>query len=136
MVLSLTQFFLKWNKYILVYTYMCACVCVYQPLHTEKIWHKVNSNWSFIGWIQSFPFHRLVAIPKVKEPNLPCYLLFAWRRIIRFILFSSITVLCGMQSAASRIGTCVTVSISYYYNHYTMEYIYIYISIHKVNNSW
>ena len=42
-----------------------------------------------------------------------------WRKIIRFMPFPKISVLCEMQSVSSRILTCATVSISCDDNHYT-----------------
>ena len=41
------------------------------------------------------------------------------RRMVGFISFPRILVLCEMQSTSSRIWTRVTVSISYYDSHYT-----------------
>ena len=69
-------------------------------------------------------FHRsylkTTTLTKNEEPSLPYYLLLAGGRIIGFIPFPRVLVLCEMQSATSRIWTCVTVSISYDDNHYTM----------------
>ena len=48
-----------------------------------------------------------------EEPSLPYYLPIAGGRIIRFIPFPRVLVLCEMQSVSSRIWTRVTVSISY-----------------------
>ena len=52
--------------------------------------------------------------------SLPFYLSIAGGRIIGFIPFPRVLVLCEMQSASSRFWTRVAVSISYDYNHYTM----------------
>ena len=54
-----------------------------------------------------------------EEPRLPYYLLTAGGRIIGFIPFPRVLVLCEMQSVSSRIWTRVTVSISNDENHYT-----------------
>ena len=56
---------------------------------------------------------------KAEELSLPYYLLIAGGRIIGFIPFPRVLVLCEMQSASSRIWTCVAVSTSYDDNHYT-----------------
>ena len=56
---------------------------------------------------------------KAEEPSLPYYLPIAGGRIIGFIPFPRILVLCEMQSVSSRIWTRVAVSISYDDNHYT-----------------
>ena len=50
---------------------------------------------------------------------MPYYLPIAGRRIIWFIPFPRVLVLCEMQSVSSRIWTRVVVSIPYDDNHYT-----------------
>ena len=54
-----------------------------------------------------------------EEISLSYYLPIAGGRIIRFIPFPRILVLCEMQSVSSRIWTRDAVSISYDDNHYT-----------------
>ena len=54
-----------------------------------------------------------------EEPSLPYYLPIAGGRIIGFIPFPRVLVLCEMQSVSSRIWTRIAVSISYDDNHYT-----------------
>ena len=54
-----------------------------------------------------------------EEPSLSYYLPIAGGRIIGFIPFPSVFVICEMQSVSSRIWTRVAVSISYDDNHYT-----------------
>ena len=54
-----------------------------------------------------------------EEHSLPYYLLIAGGRIIGFIPFPRVLVLCDMQSVSSRIWIRVAVSISYDDNHYT-----------------
>ena len=56
---------------------------------------------------------------KAEEPSLSYYLSITGGRIIGFIPFPRVLVLCEMQSVSSRIWTRVAVSISYDYNHYT-----------------
>ena len=51
--------------------------------------------------------------------SLPYYLLIAGGRVIEFVPFPRVLVLCEMLSASSRIWTRVTVSISSDDNHYT-----------------
>ena len=51
--------------------------------------------------------------------SLSYYLPIAGGRIIGFIPFPRVLVLCEMQSTSSRIWTRVAVSISYYNNHYS-----------------
>ena len=55
-----------------------------------------------------------------EKPSLPYYLPIAGGRIIGFIPFPRVLVLCEMPSVSSRIWTRDTVSISYDDNHYTM----------------
>ena len=54
-----------------------------------------------------------------EEHSPPYYLPIAGGRIIGFIPFSRVLVLCEMQLVSSRIWTRVAVSISYDDNHYT-----------------
>ena len=56
---------------------------------------------------------------KAEEPSLSYYLPIDGGRIIGFIPFPRVLVLCEMQSVSSRIWTRVAVSISYDDNHYT-----------------
>ena len=52
-------------------------------------------------------------------PIFTHYLPIAGGRIIGFLPFPRVLVLCEMQSVSSRIWTCVAVSIPYDNNHYT-----------------
>ena len=54
-----------------------------------------------------------------EEPSLSYYLPIAGGRIIRFIPFPRVLVLCEMQSVSSKIWTRVAVFISYDDNNYT-----------------
>ena len=76
-------------------------------------------KWSWIGLNSEFSFPLTSCLTKAEEPSLPYYLPIAGGRIIGFIPFPSVLVLCEMQSASSRIWTRVAVSISYDDNHYT-----------------
>ena len=55
-----------------------------------------------------------------EEPSLSYYLPIAGGRIIGFIPFPRVLVLCEMQSVSSRIWTRITVFISYGDNDYTI----------------
>ena len=68
-------------------------------------------------WIESFPSPRLVASLRLKKTSLLYYLPIAGGRIIGFIPFPRVLVLCEMQSVSSRIWTRLAVSISYDDNH-------------------
>ena len=62
---------------------------------------------------------------KDEEHSLPYYLPIVGVRIIGFIPFPRVSVLCEMQLVSSRIWTRVVVSISYDDNHYTTSILYI-----------
>ena len=66
-----------------------------------------------------FSFSSTRCLTKGEELCLPYYLPIAGGRIIGFIAFPSVLVLCEMQSVSSRIWTRVAVFISYDDNHYT-----------------
>ena len=95
-------------------------VCIYQPLCMGKMWHKVNFKQILTRLKLNFFFSLIGCLIKAKEPSLSYYLPFAGGRIIRFIPFSRVLVVCEMPSALYRIWTHVTVSISNNDNHYTM----------------
>ena len=93
------------NQEQLIFIYVCIYLCrifslilFTQPLRSGRIRHKVNF---------------------VEKHSLSYYLPIAGERIIRFIPFPRVLVLCEMQSFSSKIWTRVTVSISYDDNHYT-----------------
>ena len=79
----------------------------------KQILTGLNSEYSF-SWTS--------CLTKTEEPCLSYYLPIDGGRIIWFIPFPRVFVLCEMQSVSSRIWTRVTVSISYDINHYTTVY--------------
>ena len=85
---------------------------------------KSSAFWSWVCIKQSKSIFSLnfqtSCLTKAEEPSLPYYLPIAGGRIIGFISFPRVLVLCKMQSVSSRIWTRVAVSISYDDNHYTM----------------
>ena len=60
-----------------------------------------------------------------EEPSLSYYLPIAGGRIIGFIPFPRVLVLCEMQSVSSRIWTRIAVFISYGNNDYTTPPPYV-----------
>ena len=74
---------------------------------------------SLTGLNSEFSFSKTSCRTKAEEPSLPNYLPIARGRIIGFIPFPRVLVLCEMQWISSRIWTRVAVSISYDDNHYT-----------------
>ena len=101
---------------------------IYQPLRSGRIWHKVNFfKQSLTGLNSEFSFSWTSCLTKAEEPSLPYYLPIAGGRIIGFIPFPRVLVLCEVQSVSSRIWTHVAVSISYDDNHYTTGTSYSYL---------
>ena len=80
---------------------------------------------SLTGLNSEFSFSKTSSLTKTEEPSLSYYLPIAGGRIIGFIPFPRVLVLCEMQSVSSRIGTRVAVSISYDDKHYTTYLLYI-----------
>ena len=92
-----------------------------QPLRSGRIWHKVNFlKRSLTGLNSEFSFSETSCLTKAEELSLPYYLPIAGGRIIGFIPFPRVLVLCEMQSVLSRNWTRIAVSISCDDNHYTM----------------
>ena len=75
---------------------------------------------SLTGLNSEFSFSSTSCLTKAEEPSLSYYLPIAGGRIIGFIPFPRVLVLCEMQSVSSRIWTGVAVFISYDDNNYTM----------------
>ena len=88
---------------------------------TARVGYDTRSifKWSLMGLNSEFSFSWTSCLTKVEELSLPYYLSIAGGRIIGFIPFPRVLVLCEMQSVLSRIWTLVAVSISYDDNHYT-----------------
>ena len=74
---------------------------------------------SLTGLNSEFSFSQTSCLTKAEEFSLPYYLPIAGGRIIGFIPFPRVLVLCEMQSVSSRFWTRVAVSISCDDNHYT-----------------
>ena len=71
------------------------------------------------GLNSQFSFSLNSCLTKAAKPSLPYYLPIAGGRIIGFIPFPRVLVLCEMQLVSFRIWTRVAVPISYDDNHYT-----------------
>ena len=74
---------------------------------------------SLTGLNSQFSFSWTSYLTKAEKHSLSYYLPIAGGRIIGFIPFPRVLVLCEMQWVSSRIWTRVAVSISYDDNHYT-----------------
>ena len=83
--------------------------------------YETRSNFkrSLTGLNSEFSFSETIGLTKAEEPSLPFYLPIAGGRIIEFIPFPGVLVLCEMQLVTSKIWTRVAVSISYNDQHYT-----------------
>ena len=75
---------------------------------------------SLTGLNSDFSFSYTCCLYRAEEPSLPYYLPIAGGRIIGFIPFPRVLVLCEMQSVSSRIWTRVAVFISFDENNYTV----------------
>ena len=73
---------------------------------------------SLTGLNSVFSFSYTSCLTIAEEPSVPYYFPVAGGRIIGFIPFPRVLVLCEMQPVSSRIWTHVTVSISHDDNHY------------------
>ena len=76
-------------------------------------------KWSLQGLNSELSFSYTSCLTKAEETSLPYYLPIAGVRIIGFIPFPRVLVLCEMLSVSSRIWTRVAESISYDDNDYT-----------------
>ena len=74
-------------------------VCVSPtPTHKQNMTQSQFLKWCLIGLISVFSFSETGCYTKMKEHSLPYYLLIAGRRIIGFIPFPKVLVLCEMQT--------------------------------------
>ena len=78
---------------------------------------KSISKRSLTGLNSEISFSKTSRHSKAEEISLSYYLPITGERIIGFIPFPRVLVLCEIQPASSRIWTRVAVSISYDYNH-------------------
>ena len=115
----------KFGNLIYIYIYIS-----YLPNPSARAGYDTRSIFkrSLTGLNSEFSF-SYSCLTKAEEPSLPYYLPIAGGRIIGFIPFPRVLVLCEIQSVSSRIWTRITVSISYDDNDYTTgTFIYIYRS--------
>ena len=109
------------------FKYSCSILTIYTQLSyllTPPLGQDMTQGQFFkrslTGLNSEFSFSKTSCLTKTEEPRLPYYLPTAGGGIIGFIPFPRVLVLCEMQSASSRIWTCVAVSISCNNTHYTM----------------
>ena len=109
---------------ICVLYYICDCDWYAYSIFTNassRTGYDTRSifKWSLTGLNSEFSFSYTRCRTKAEKPSLPYYLPIDGGRIIGFIPFPIVLVLCEMQSVSSKIWTRVAVSISYDDNHYT-----------------
>ena len=80
-----------------------------------------NFKWSFTDFNSVFSFSYTGCHTKVEELSQLNYLLKTGGKIIGFILFSRVPAIWEIQTASFRVWICITVSIFYDSNHYTMN---------------
>ena len=76
-------------------------------------------KWSLAGLNSEFLSSRPVVIPSLKSPVSDTFLPIVWDRIIGFIPYLMVLVLCEMQTALTGIWTQVALSIYHDDIHYT-----------------
>ena len=117
-----------------VYVYICRCkhnlyecTCISYltppPLGQDMTQSQFFKQ-SLTGFNSEFSFSKTSCLTKAEKSSLPYYLPIAGGRIIGFIPFPRVLVLCEMQSVSSRIWTRIAMSISYDDNHYTSVHVY------------
>ena len=94
--------------------YVCTNPSVWAGCDTRSIFKR-----SLTGLNSEFSFSSTSCLTKAEEPSLPYCLPIAGGRIIGFIPFPRVLVLCEIQLFSTRIWTRVAVSISKDGNHYT-----------------
>ena len=135
----LNRYILVWFGLVLWHINHCILFNSKSSLYKyiEYIWLGLvwfYDIWTIVGYLIPNPLHTYISylptpscLTKAEEPSLSYYLPIAGRRIIGFIPFPMVLVLCEMQSVLSRIWTRVAVFISYDDNNYaTGTFIHIY----------
>ena len=117
---------LCWTELFEIELFLHLTVCIQKTIliftnPTARAGYDTRSIFkrSLTGFNSEFSFSQTSCLTKVEEPRLPYYLPIAGGRIIGFIPFPRVLVLCEMQLVSARIWTRVTVSISYDGYHYT-----------------
>ena len=110
--------------YLFVYIYLFTNPAAQAGYDTRSLFKR-----SLTVLNSEFSFSQTSFLTKAEEPSLPYYLPIAGGRIIGFIPFPRVLVLCEMQSVMSRIWTRVAVSISYDDNDYTTGTSYTHVCV-------
>ena len=117
---------LLWFVMVLWHIKILLVILSYLPKPSARAGYDTGSIFkrSLTGLNSEFSFSLTSCLTKAKEPSLSYYLPIAGRRMIGFIPFPRVLVLCEMQSVWSRIWTRVAVIISYDDNHYTTGWLF------------
>ena len=111
----------KWRIFLFSALYWMPLIYhIYQPLRSGRIWHKVNFKRSLTGLNSEYSF-LTSCFTKAEEISLSYYLPIARGRIIGFIPFPRVLVLCENAVSLVQDWTSFAVSISYDENHYTTD---------------
>ena len=82
---------------------------------------------SLTGLNSEFSFSKTSSLTKAAEPSMPYYLTIAGGRIIGFIPFPRVLVLCEMQSVSSRIWTPFPTTINI-----TPQHLTVYLLLNEI----
>ena len=116
-----------WKLVVIVHVRYFRFINRYTRIHDikyfvskSKVVGDLNRRWHEGSLFNSF-FHLFTEVngKGAEEPSPSYYLPIAGGRIIGFIPFPRVLVLCEMQSVSFRLWTRVAVSMSYDDNHYT-----------------
>ena len=115
------------NRSFAFRTFFFSLIQLTQPFRSGRIWQMSIFKRSLTGLNSEFSFSKTSCLNKAEEISLSYYLPIAGGRIIGFIPFPRVLVLCEMQSVSSRIWTRVAVFISYDDNHYTISLMAVFL---------
>ena len=105
MLAALHDIYIYIYIYIFIYIYYLYVYISYLPKPSPRAGYDTSSIFkrSLTGLNSEFSFSWTSCLTKAEEPSLFYYLPIAGGRIIGFILFPRVLVLCEMQSVSSRI---------------------------------
>ena len=98
-------FFLIRNIRLILFRQFVSCIYTYLPNPSTRAGYDTRSisKRSLTGLNSEFSFSKTSCLTEAEEPCLPDYLPIAGGRIIGFIPFPRVLMLCEMQSVSSRI---------------------------------
>ena len=95
----------RYLNLVIFAAYLNLSIYPYLPNPSARAGYDTSSNFkrSLSGLNSEFSFSQTSCLTKAEKPSLPYYLPITERRIIGFIPFPRVLVLCETQSASSRI---------------------------------